>query len=65
VHRALQVQRMLADRGLKGRRLPGLLIAAAAERAGLVVLHYDNVFALFAEVTGQPHEWVVNRGSVD
>ena len=65
VHRALQVQRILAERGLKGRRLPDLLIAAGAERTGLVVLHYDNDFPLIASVTGQRHEWVVERGAID
>jgi len=28
------------------------------------VLHYDADFELIAEVTGQPVEWVVPRGSV-
>lgn len=40
------------------------MIAAAAERAGLTVLHYDADYHLIAEVTGQPVEWVVERGSV-
>jgi predicted nucleic acid-binding protein len=65
VDRARQVQRLLADRGLKGRKVPDLLIAAAAELAGLTVLHYDRDFELIASVTGQPHEWIVPPGSVD
>ena len=63
--RAGAVQRMLASRGQRGRKLPDLLIAAVAERSGLTVLHYDRAFALIAEVTGQSHEWVVPPGTVD
>jgi predicted nucleic acid-binding protein len=65
ISRAKNVQRMLAARGLKGRKVPDLIIAAAAELAGLTVLHYDHDFELIASVTGQPHEWVVPRGSID
>jgi predicted nucleic acid-binding protein len=65
VTRAGGVQRALAASGLRGRKLPDLLIAAAAERRGLVLLHYDRDFELIADVTGQPHEWVVVRGSID
>ncbi len=65
VSRAKNVQRMLAAGGLKGRKVPDLIIAAAAELAGLTVLHYDHDFELIASVTGQPHEWVVPRGSID
>jgi predicted nucleic acid-binding protein len=46
-------------------QVPDLIIAAAAELAGLTVLHYDHDFELIASVTGQPHEWVVPRGSID
>ena len=63
--RARQVQRLLVERGLRGRKLPNLLIAAAAEEKGLIVVHYDADFAHIAEVTGQIAEWVVPRGSVD
>lgn len=65
VVRAGGVQRALASAGLRGRKLPDLLIAAAAERRGLSVLHYDRDFEFISEVTGQPHEWVVPRGSID
>lgn len=44
--------------------IPDLIIAAAAERAGLVVLHYDHDDDLIAGVTGQPCEWVAPRGSL-
>lgn len=44
--------------------LPDLLIAATAERAALVVLHYDIDYDVIASVTGQPVEWVAPRGSL-
>ena len=65
LRRARQVQRLLASRGLRGRKVPDLLIAAAAEENGLAVLHYDRDFDLIARVTGQLCEWVVPPGSVD
>jgi len=65
IDRAKAVQRLLAARGLKGRKVPDLVIAAAAELNGLTVLHYDQDFELIAEVTGQPQSWLVPRGSVD
>lgn len=63
--RALAVQEALAYRGTH-RAVPvtDLVIAAAAERAGLCVLHYDQDFERIAAVTGQPTEWVVPAGSV-
>jgi len=63
--RADEVQRLLAASGLKGRRVPDLIIAAHAELAGLTVLHYDADFDHIGSVTAQPTEWVVERGSVD
>lgn len=66
LHRALEVQGDLADQGLhRAVKLGGLLIAAAAEHAGLVVLHYDHDFDRIAGVTGQPVEWVVPAGTAD
>ncbi len=63
--RAIDVMEALARRGQhRAVSLPDLLIAAVAERAGLIVLHYDADYDLVAEVTGQPDEWVVPRGSV-
>ena len=62
--RALTIQRELAKTGRHRVPINDLLIAAAAEQAGLVVLHYDRDFDLIAEVTGQPVEWVVERGTV-
>lgn len=65
VRRARQVQRLLAARHQRGRKVPDLLIAAAAEARDLTVLHYDADFDLIAAVTGQSCEWVVPAGSVD
>jgi predicted nucleic acid-binding protein len=64
IRRARQVQRMLAVDSQRGRKIPDLLVAAAAEEAGYSVLHYDADFDLIASVTGQPCQWVVPPGSV-
>ncbi|MET0852073.1 MAG: PIN domain nuclease [Candidatus Rokuibacteriota bacterium] len=65
LRRARQVQRLLASRGLRGRKVPDLLVAAAAEIGGLAVLHYDADFDVISRVTGQPCQWVVPAGSID
>jgi len=65
VERALQVQRELAGDGLKGRKVPDLIVAAVAEAASLTVLHYDADFDYIASATGQPTQWIVERGSID
>ena len=65
VVRARQLQRLLASRHQRGRKVPDLLIAAAAEARGLIVLHYDSDFDQIAAVTGQTCEWVVPAGSID
>ena len=64
MERAMEVQRELATTGR--HRLPtnDLVVAAAAEHAGLTVLHYDHDFDRIGEVTGQAMEWVVPRGTV-
>lgn len=64
VRRALQVQRLLAARSQRGRKIPDLLIAATAEERGMVVLHYDGDYDLISEVTGQPVEWISPRGTI-
>ena len=64
IERAVVVQTALARKGHhRSLSIPDLLIAAVAEAAGLTVLHYDSDFDLVAEVTGQPTEWVVPKGS--
>jgi predicted nucleic acid-binding protein len=65
MRRARQVQRLLASKYQRGRKIPDLLIAAAAEARNLGVLHYDADFDRIAAVTGQPCQWVVPAGSVD
>jgi hypothetical protein len=65
LRRARQVQRLLAAKHQRGRKLPDLLVAAAAEARNLTVLHYDADFDRIAAVTGQPCEWVVPAGTVD
>jgi predicted nucleic acid-binding protein len=64
LQRALAVQAALARIGHHRVAIPDLMIAAAAEAAGLTVLHYDRDYDVIARVTGQPVEWVVERGSV-
>jgi predicted nucleic acid-binding protein len=44
--------------------LPDLLVAACAEKAGLIVLHYDADYERIAKLTGQQVRWIVPRGSV-
>jgi len=65
MRRARQTQRLLAEQGLRGRKIPDLLIAAAAELEQLTLLHYDSDFDFIATATGQKCEWIVPRGSVD
>lgn len=62
---AVAVQDSLAERSEhRGAKIADLLIAAAAEAAGLVVLHYDHDFDLIAKITGQPTEWVLPAGTI-
>jgi predicted nucleic acid-binding protein len=65
IRRARQVQRLLASRSQRGRKVPDLIIAAAAEQDRLVLLHYDSDFDLIAKVTGQPCQWVAPAGTID
>ena len=62
--RAVEVQGLLAGRGRHRLPIPDLIIAAAAEAAGMTVLHYDADFDTIAAVTRQRMEWVVPRGSL-
>ena len=53
--RALQVQRLVAERGHhRAASIPDLLIAATAELSGRTLLHLDKDFELIAELSGQP-----------
>jgi predicted nucleic acid-binding protein len=65
--RALEVQARLGGRRGAKHRAVGLadyLIAAAAELAGLPVLHYDADYESIASATRQPHKWIAPRGSL-
>jgi len=65
LRRALQIQRLLAAKHQRGRKVPDLLIAATAETRALTVLHYDADFDRIAAVTGQHCRWIVPAGSID
>lgn len=62
--RAMEVQGELAKSGRHRLPIPDLLIAAAAEAAQLTVLHYDGDYDTISEITRQPMEWVVPKGSL-
>ena len=65
--RALEIQRRLAHvGGLHHRsvKIADLVIAAAAEAAKATVLHYDADYDRIANITGQPVQWIVPRGSL-
>lgn len=65
--RALDLGEALAEEGGSLHRAPSMpdaIVAVAAERAGLAVLHYDKDFDLIAGVTGQPTEWIAPKGSL-
>ncbi len=65
--RALELQQVLCAAGGARHRsvkAPDFLIAAAAEAAGLTILHYDGDYETLAVVTGQPAEWIAERGSL-
>jgi hypothetical protein len=65
--RAREVYRVLGGRpGMTQRSVkhPDLLIAAAAERAGLTLVHYDADYEAIAEITGQSVRWAAPRGSL-
>jgi predicted nucleic acid-binding protein len=59
-------ERLAAGGPLHHRRVkpPDLLIAAAAESAGVPVCHYDGDFELIAGVTGQPVRAIAPLGSL-
>src|SRR5690606_25718145 len=55
--RALEVQRLLAERGQhRAPSIPDLMIAAVGEYTRRTVLHLDKDFELIADLTGQPVE---------
>jgi predicted nucleic acid-binding protein len=63
--RALGVQASLWRGGrMRAVGFPDLLVAAVAERERVTVLHYDGDYDFIAQVTSQPMQWVVPRGTV-
>jgi predicted nucleic acid-binding protein len=64
-HRALDVQAVLWRSGrVRSVGFPDLLVAAVAEREQVTLLHYDGDYDLISEITRQPMQWVVPRGTV-
>jgi predicted nucleic acid-binding protein len=64
---ALWVYGRLAARGGAGQRSvkhADLLIAAAAEAAGVTLVHYDRDYDAIAAITGQPARWLAPQGSL-
>ena len=65
--RALWVYERLSAQGGTFQRSvkhPDLLIAAAAEAAGVAILHYDEDYDRIAAITGQPTRWLAPAGSL-
>jgi predicted nucleic acid-binding protein len=65
--RALWVYEQLSAQGGAHQRSvkhADLLIAAAAEAAGVAVLHYDEAYDRIAGITGQPMRWLAMEGSL-
>lgn len=65
--RALDVYEVLAHQGgLHYRRVKhaDLLVASAAESAGVGLVHYDEDFDVIASITKQPVRWIARRGSI-
>jgi predicted nucleic acid-binding protein len=61
--RAREIQLLLAPAG-DHRRVPpaDLLLAAAAEAAGVPLVHYDRDYERIATVTDLQHRWMVPDG---
>ncbi|MDE3207120.1 MAG: PIN domain nuclease [Acidobacteriota bacterium] len=62
--KAIEIQHELARHGHHRVPLRDLVISAAAQAAGLTVLHYDSDFERIAEAGGAAQEWVIPRGSL-
>ena len=64
--RAVEVQGLFAQSDQhRSLSLVDALVAAIAEARQLTVLHYDADFERVAAITGQPHQWIVGRGTAD
>lgn len=65
--RAIEVQGALAELGPDHQKVAkpaDLVVAAAAEAAGVELLHYDADFEWIGKVTGQRHRWLAPKGSL-
>jgi predicted nucleic acid-binding protein len=65
--RAIHVYEQLARHGGMHHRAvkhPDLMIAAAAEAAGLTIVHYDEEYDRIAAITGQKTRWLAPRGTL-
>ncbi|MEA2355129.1 MAG: hypothetical protein QOD61_1258 [Solirubrobacteraceae bacterium] len=63
---AIAALRDLSDRGAGYHRvkLPDVLIAAAAQHAGIGVLHYDHHYDRLAEVLDFDSRWIAEPGTL-
>jgi predicted nucleic acid-binding protein len=61
VYERLSAQSAAAQRSVKH---PDLLIAAAAEAAGITVVHYDEDYDRIAAITSQPTRWLAPRSTL-
>jgi predicted nucleic acid-binding protein len=59
----VDIMAALALRGQHRTPIPDLMLAAIALAHSAVVLHYDSDYERIAAVTGQPHEWILPRGT--
>jgi predicted nucleic acid-binding protein len=59
----ISIMKQLAATGQHRRPISDIMLAAIAQAHGAIVLHYDHDFEIIAEATGQPHEWIVPRGT--
>jgi len=64
MERAIELQHELARRGQHRLPIADLVISAATQAAGLVVLHYDSDFERIGAAGGASHERVVPKGSI-
>jgi len=59
----VDVMAALALHGQHRTPVPDLMLAAIAQAHSAVVLHHDSDYERVADVTGQPHEWIIPRGT--
>jgi predicted nucleic acid-binding protein len=65
--RAVETQSRLAHLGadhVKVAKWQDIVVASAAESAGIDVLHYDEDFEWISRVTGQSTRWLAAKGSL-